>query len=52
MPRVVDSLRHTHAFTRVTLRELLVKRETMAAPMVSEDVRFKINVMMYNILTK
>ena len=51
-PRVVDSLRHTHAFSRVTLREFLVKWATMTAPMVSENVRFKINFMMYNILTK
>ena len=50
--RVVDSLRHTHAFSRVTLREFLVKWATMAAPMVSENVRFKINFMMYDILTK
>ena len=50
--RVVDSLRHTEAFSRVTLREFPVKWATMAAPMVSENVRFKINVMMYNILTK
>ncbi|KAK2152644.1 hypothetical protein NP493_2432g00006 [Ridgeia piscesae] len=35
--RVVDSLRHTHAFSRVTLREFLVKWATMAAPMVSEN---------------
>ena len=49
--RVVDSLRHTHAFSRVTLREFLVKWATMAVPMVSENVRFKINFMMYNILT-
>ena len=49
---VVDSLRHTHAFSRVTLREFLVKWATMAAPMVSENVRFKITFMMYNILTK
>ena len=50
--RVVDSLRHTHAFSRVTLREFPVKWATMAAPMVSENVRFKINFMIYNILTK
>ena len=50
--RVVDCLRHTHAFSRVTLREFPVKWATMAAPMVSENVRFKINVMRYNILTK
>ena len=50
--RVVDSLRHTHAFSRVTLREFLVKWATMAAPMVSENVPFKINFMVYNILTK
>ena len=50
--RVVDSLRHTHAFSHVTLREFLVKWAIMAAPMVSENVRFKINFMMYNILTK
>ena len=50
--RVVDSLRHTHAFSRVTLREFLVKWATMAAPMISENVRFKINFMVYNILTK
>ena len=50
--RVVDSLRHTHAFSRVTLREFLVKWATMAAPMVSENVRFKIKFMVYNILTK
>ena len=47
-----DSLRHTHAFSRVTLREFLVKWATMAAPMVSENVPFKINFMVYNILTK
>ena len=41
--RVVDSLRHTHAFSRVTLCEFFVKWATMAAPMVSENVRFKIN---------
>ena len=41
--RVVDSLRHTHAFSRITLREFPVKWATMAAPMVSENVRFKIN---------
>ena len=46
--RVVDSLRHTHAFILVTLREFLVKWATMAAP----NVGFKINFMMYNILTK
>ena len=50
--RVVDSLRHTHAFSRVTHREFLVKWATMAAPMVSENVRFKTNFMVYNILTK
>ena len=49
---VVDSLRHTHAFSRVTLHEFLVKWATMAVPMVSENVHFKINFMMYNILTK
>ena len=49
---VVDRLRHTHAFSRVNLREFPVKWATMAAPMVSENARFKINVMMYNILTK
>ena len=48
--RVVDSLHHTHAFSRVTLREFLVKWETMAATMVSENVRLKINFMIYNIL--
>ena len=50
--RVVDSLRHTHAFSRVTLPEFLVKWATMAAPMVSENVCFKINFRMYNFLTK
>ena len=50
--RVVDSLCHTHAFSRVILREFLLKWATMAAPMVSENVRFKINFMMYNIVTK
>ena len=48
----MDRLRHTHAFSRVNLREFPVKWATMAAPMVSENARFKINVMMYNILTK
>ena len=42
--RVVDILHHTHAFSRVTLREFFVKWATMAAPMVSENVRFKINL--------
>ena len=37
-PRVVDSLRHTHVFSRVTLREFLVKWATMAAHMVIENV--------------
>ena len=46
--RVVDSLRHTHAFSRVTLREFLVKWATMAEPMVSEKVRFKKNALMYH----
>ena len=50
--RVVDSLRHTHAFSRVTLREFPVKWATMAEPIVSENVRFKNFFMMYNILTK
>ena len=50
--RVVDSLRHTHAFSRVTLHEFFMKWATMAVPMVSENVRFKINFMMYNILIK
>ena len=50
--RVVDSLRHTHAFSCVTLRDFLMKWATMAAPMVSENVCFKINFMMNNILTK
>ena len=50
--RVVDSLRHTHAFSRDTLREFFVKWATMASPMVSENVRFKINFMMYNMLIK
>ena len=49
--RDADSLRHTHVFSRVTLREFLVKWATMAAPMVSENVRFKINFIMCNILT-
>ena len=49
---VVDRLRHTHAFSRVNLHEFPVKWATMAAPMVSENARFKINFMMYNILTK
>ena len=40
--RLVDSLRHTHAFSRVTLREFLGKWAIMAAPMISENVRFKI----------
>ena len=50
--RVVDSLRHTHAFSRDTLREFFVKWATMAAPMVSENICFKINFMMYNMLIK
>ena len=50
--RVVNSIRHTHAFSRVILREFPVKWATMAAPMVSENVRFKMNFIMYNILTK
>ena len=49
--RYVESLRHTHALSCVTLREFPVKWATMAAPMVSENVHFKINFMMYNILT-
>ena len=47
--RVVDSLRHTHAFSRVTLREFFMKWATMTAP---KNIRFKINFMMYNILIK
>ena len=49
-PRVVDGLRHTHAIFCVTLREFLMKWATMTAPMVSENVRSKINFVMYNIL--
>ena len=48
--RVVDSLCHSHAFSRVTLREFFVKWATMTVPMVSENVRFNFNFMMYNIL--
>ena len=50
--RVEDSLRHIHAFSRVILRKFFMKWATMATPMVSENVRFKINFMMYNILIK
>ena len=50
--RVVDSLRHTHAFSRVTLRVFLVKWATMAVPIIGEYLRFKIKFLIYEILTK
>ena len=52
---VVDSLCHTHAFSRVILREFPVKWATMATPMVSENVhsykiKQKIHVLQHSIM--
>ena len=39
--RVVDSLRHNHAFSRVTPRVFLVNWATIAAPIVNQNLRFE-----------
>ena len=48
---VVDSLRHNHAFYRVTPREFLVNWATMAAPIVNSNLRFEDSFKVYNIHT-
>ena len=50
--RVVDSLRHNHAFYRVTPSEFLMNLVKMAAPIVNQKLRFKDSFKVHNIHTK
>jgi len=50
--RVVVSLRHNHAFYRVTSREFLVNWVTVTAPIVNQNLRFEDCLKEHNIHTK
>ena len=48
----MESLRHNHAFYRVTAREFLANWATMAAPVVNPNLRFEDGFKVHDIHTK